>query len=315
MMAFTVPATSQDDLNALDYIPPGYFLGGWQATGNELLSYPVNMGYLLSDDLPLLYEFDCIWYATETYESGNDQMIIEIFEFPSASDVFGFYSLSYIEPPEPDAIVVMPNYQMPPPPQIDTVRHVTRGGTEWMEGYQDRFYFRITVQEEFLNQTGLHAGIYMLSNLPGQAIPANMVGILPGSDRIHGTERYIRGPVGLDLLIDTGGYDILGFDQYDYRGVVGQYRLGGGEYYLLFIAEYEDADTADAVADRLQGYFQDRDWETVMLGAMSDGTHPRGFSNEKHIAFWSVGDKLALLWDLSGLEELQSALGQMENQL
>jgi hypothetical protein len=307
------PATfAQDEENALDYLPPSQFIPGWEKSDNEYFSHANGAGFMLGDILPLLYEYDLVWYATDTYFKGADEMRIEIFEFPSASDAFGFYSVSYISEPDPADIYVEKPYDMPPASTLDTIRRISGPEHDILEGYQDRFYFRIDTTEELLDVSGIRAGTYLIASLPGQADPAAMIGILPATNRVHGTERYIRGPVGLNQLIDIGGEDILGFNEFDYKAVAAMYRLGGGEYYLEIIAEYEDAEIAGTALNELAGWFSNRDWDTVMVAPLESGIHPRAFSGEFTVAMWSEGPRLTLLWDLSDMETLGNALNQAE---
>jgi len=303
----TMSISAEDEKNALDYIPPSNFVGGWEANGNELLLHPNDAAFILGDDLPLLLEYDLVWFATETYGNYRDEITIEIYEFPSASDAYGFYGLSptpYAEKDDITGIVVQP-YGLPPTPKIDTIRNVA---DKFLEGCKDRFYFRIV--QENMSEDLYEIGVYMLARFPGSSTPADIIGVLPVDDRVMGTERYIRGPVGLDLLLQWNGDDVFGFDEFDWKAASGEYRLGGGEYCLLVVAEYEDADSCSSATELLQGYFQDHDWETVILSPLENGAHPRGFSRDTCAAFWPDGNHLVLLWDLTDLEALSAALSQ-----
>lgn len=305
LLLIALPVRSDDENNALDYLPGHHFVGGWQATDNAILLHPEEAAYLLGSDYRLLLEYDLVWYASETYTKYGEELMIEIFEFESQNDAFGFYGLSPIPYTEPDSHtgILVETYGQPPPVKIDTIREV---GDDFLEGFQGRFYFRL--RQPDLPEELLTVGTYLLASLPGSGIPADMVSILPAADRVMGTERYLRGPIGLNLLMDWYGDDVLGFDEYEWKAVGAEYRLGGGEYYLLIIAEYEDNDTADIVSSRLLDYFRDEDFETIMVSSTPDGHHARAFQDEFCVAFWPVGDKLWLLWDLTGTDELMSAL-------
>jgi len=297
----------EDDLNALDYLPEDNFTSGWEATGNEMLLHPEETVYILDDAAFLAMEFDLVWYATETYSNFVDELTIEIFEFPTTGDAYGFYSLSpvpYIEPDQETGIVVEP-YGLPPAPKIDTIRVVEN---EFLEGYKDRFYFR--VHQEEVPDSLLQVGLHMLANLPGYATPSEMIGILPANERVMGSERYIRGMVGLDLLMQWHGEDYLGFEEYDVRAVGAEYRLGSGEYYLYVMAEYEDTETAEGALLDLVEYFEYWNWDTVILPPMDSGPHPRGYSNEKFAAFWQNDNFIHLVWDVTDVSHLRTAVGQ-----
>ncbi len=313
MIVYPVAALAdEDEKNALDYLPSSNFISGWEATGNEFIARPVRAGYLIADDIPLLMEFDCLWYATETYSLGNDEMTIEIFEFSSGSDAFGYYTLSYLNTGyvHPDDAVEVKPYDPPPFAEIDTLRHNVFMGIEKFEAYKDRFYFRISVTEENLPQSGIRAGLYLLARLPGTASPSNMIGILPVDNLVRGTERYIRGPVGLGYILGAQEDDLFGFDEYEWKAVAGEYRLGGGEYYLRIIAEYEDYETCNAVESQLIDYFQDNGWETVIYACPLSSIRPIAFRDDFYIAFWSSGTNLTLIWDLTDMEALDSAVMQ-----
>ncbi len=301
----------EDELNALDYIPPSRFVGAWTATGNEVLLRPREAGYLLGDNLPLLLEYEPVWFASEIYALGEDEMTVEIFQFPSATDAFGFYSVSNVAFADlnPAPSVVHKPYDPPPSTQLETIRLI---GDEFMEGHQDRFYFRIHTVESELALSGLRAALYLVNALPGSSVPAR-VAMLPGDSLVRGSERYIRGPEGLDLLTQWTGEDFLGFDDYTWEAAAGQIRLGSGEYYLLIIAEYEDADICRIAGDRLQRCFEEERWETVIVSPMRSGIHPRAFSDETYSSFWTEGKHLHLLWDLSSRSKLTSAISQYDS--
>ncbi|MCX6646099.1 MAG: hypothetical protein NTY09_07065 [bacterium] len=303
MVAF--PAYSDDEKNAMDYLPPTHFVSSWEATQNEVLLHPDDAAYLLGSDYNLFLEYDPVWYASNIYTNFGDELTIEIFEFGSQNDAYGFYGLSPIPYAEPDIRtgITVESYGTPPPTKIDSIRQV---GTDFLEGFRGRFYFRI--RQPDLPETLLSVGTYLLGELPGSTLPAEMIGILPADDRVMGSERYIRGPIGLDLLLNWTGDDVLGFDEYDWKAVGAEYRLGGGEYYLLLIAQYQDSDTAEIASTRLLDYFQNKNFETIMTPATPDGFHPRAFKDESCAAFWPNGDKIWLLWDLSDTDDLMSAL-------
>ena len=305
LLLVAFPAMSDDEKNALDYLPTGHLFEGWVATDNALLLHPREAAYLLGSDYQLLLEYDPVWYANEIYSNFGDEMTIEIFEFESQNDAYGFYSLSPIPYTdlEPSPGVVVEPYGAPPPTKIESLRQL---GTDFMEGFKGRFYFRIYQPD--LPETLTSVGTWLLAELPGSTLQSEMVGILPLDERVMGTERYFRGPVGLDLLLSWTGEDVLGFNEYDWKAVGAEYRLGGGEYYLLIIAEYEDSDTASLASTRLLDYFQDSDFETIIAPATPDGHHPRAFQDDFCIAFWPDGDKLWFLWDLTDTDELMSAL-------
>lgn len=312
IIIFSGPSVvAEDELNALDYIPPNQFISGWVAAGNEVFDRPENLGWLLGDGLFLLLEYEPVWFATESYERGADLMTVEIYQFENVSDAFGFYSVSnaaFVEL-NPGPNEVNKPYDPPPASEFDTIRIING---EYIEGFQDTFYFRIQVIEEELHDTGIRAGLYMQGRLPGASIPAPMTGILPADNRVRGSERYLKGELGLDLLTAWTGYDFLGFREYDWKAVAAEYRVSSGYYYLLMITEYDDNDTAGIAADRLQDYFEDQYWETVMVPPMANGIHPRAFENESFAAFWSKGNQLWLIWDCGSQSKLTDAITQHE---
>jgi len=304
----TILQAQEEDSNALDFIPPSQFVSGWIAESDEILARPEDAGWLVGEDAWLLEEYECKWIASENYTRGDDQMSVEIYEFPSASDAFGFYSVSYIEPPDPEEIEVSAPYHSPPPAEIETIRQVTYDETQYLEAYKDRFYFRVIVSEDEFYQAGIRAALAVLSTLPGTAIPADMVSILPGDDLIRGTERYIRGPVGLSRVMGETGYDLFDFNTWDIKIAAGEYRAGESDFYFAVYAKFDESDGAETTALEMQDFFQDTDWETVMVGPLSCGIHPRVFQDEIYTAFWPNGESLVLLWDITDGEALSAAL-------
>ncbi|MFH1676097.1 MAG: hypothetical protein ABIC40_03645 [bacterium] len=303
-------AQAEDEgANALDYLPPSRFKAGWVASGNELFTDLRGAAFLLKGDIPLLREFGLRWYATETYTNFKGGITIEIFQFPSASDAFGYYALSpipYIEPsPSPD-IVVKP-YDLPPPADIDSLRLISN---EFIEGYKDKFYIRVKAENEDTRLDLMDVATYVLGSLPGMAIKADIVSVLPKDGLVMGTERYIKGPVGLNLLLSDLSIeeDPFGFDSYSPEAAAGEYRLGGGEYFLLVVFKYKDTDSCTAVASALQGFFTDMDWQTLIVPPMESGYHPRAFSEESVSAFWPAGSNLWFCYDLTNAEKLVLAL-------
>ena len=137
-----------------------------------------------------------------------------------------------------------------------------------------------------------------------------MISNLPSTNLVFGTEKYLRGPVGLGRLTGLGDKDIMGLGDSSAKAVAGEYRVGSGQYYLLVIAEYKDANTANAAQDKLMQYFQDQQWQTVMMQPMAKGQHPRGFSQKKFTAFWVSGSQLYWIWDCDSQAQLNAAMGQ-----
>jgi hypothetical protein len=238
-------------------------------------------------------------------------MVIEIYEFDSAADAYGYYQLSNVDftpaPSSPGAAVL--RYGLPPDPQFDTIRSI---GNSFLEGWKDRFYFRVKMEDNQLPNELLDVAIYLLGSFPGSSIPPDIIGILPQDDLVVGTERFIHGPTGLKMLLGWSGDDIFGFDEYTWEAAGGEYRLGGGEYYLLVGVKYDEEGAADSVVERLQGYFQDHGWQTVIVPPMSFGAHTRAFHNESFAAFWSHDNRLWLIWDASNQEKLLDALNRQD---
>lgn len=120
---------AQEDKNALDYLPGDNFITGWLTTGDAVLIPASEAGYAIGDELPLLLEYTPTYFASQTYmnHDNSKNMTIEIIEFPSAGDAYGYYQLSpiiYLKPhPEPD-VTVAP-YDLGPAPEIDTIRKST----------------------------------------------------------------------------------------------------------------------------------------------------------------------------------------------
>jgi len=309
-----IPSTQsfaqEDESNALDFIPPSQFVSGWEASGHEILAPPMRATWLLADDLDLLLEFDLQWYATETYTQGEDEMVVEIFEFKSTSDAFGFYNLSYIELPDPEAIEVEPPYGNPPLSNIETIRRVTYNNSEYLEAYQDKYYVRVKTKSEYLTVSGTKAALWILGRIPGFPGKADLLGILPTDNLVVGTERYILGPVGLDRIMPTNGYDLFGNNEYDWKAAAAEYRIGSGEYYLMVGVEYDDTDTAEAMVGSVSDYFTDGRYEPVLVRPFESGIIPHGYSGDNYLVIWSDGNYLWLIWDASDLDSLLAALGQ-----
>jgi len=304
------PARAQDEgANALDFLPPDHFKAGWVASGNEIFTDLAGAAFLLKNDIPLLKEFKLKWFATETYTDYEGGITIEIYQFPSASDAFGYYALSpipHIKPSISPDIVVKP-YDLPPPADVDSLRLISN---EFIEGFKDKFYIRIKAENEDTRADLMDIATYVLGSLPGMAVKADIVSVLPKDGLVMGTERYIKGPVGLNLLLSdlSIGEDPFGFDSYSPEAAAGEYRLGGGEYFLLVVFKYKDSDSCTAVANALQGFFSDMDWQTLIVPPMKSGYHPRAFSKESVSAFWPAGNNLWFCYDLSNAEKLTLAL-------
>jgi len=310
-LIFSASPARSEDKNALDYLPPDNFISGWEATGNEVFSHVGELGYLLGDDVDLLTEFNAIWYASETYSDFEKRLVIEIYEFDNVAGAYGYYQLANVnyipEPTTPGVEVV--RYGLPPQPQFDTIRTV---GTSFLEGWKDRFYFRVRSEDSELPDQFLNVAIFLLGSLPGNAIPPDIIGILPRNDLVIGTERYVRGPVGLEILLDSVRGDIFGVNERTWEAAAGEYRLGGGEYYLLVGVKYDENGAADSAVESMQEHFQNDGWQTVIVPAMSSGAHPRAFQKDFCMAFWSHDNKLWLVWDVSSQEKLLDALHQQD---
>jgi hypothetical protein len=311
-LIFSASPARSEDKNALDYLPPDNFISGWEATGNEVFAHAEDLGYLLGASVDLLTEFNAVWYASETYSNFEKRMVIEIYEFDSAADAYGYYQLSNVNnipaPTTPGVEVV--RYGLPPDTQFDTIRSI---GNSFLEGWKDRFYFRVKMEDNQFPDQLLNVAIYLLGSFPGSSIPPDIIGILPQDDLVVGTERFIHGPTGLSMLLGWSGDDIFGFDEYTWEAAGGEYRLGGGEYYLLVGVKYDEEGAADSAVESMQEHFQDDGWQTVIVPSMSSGAHPRAFQKDFCMAFWSHDNMLWLVWDVSSQEKLLDALHQQDS--
>ena len=151
---FTSPAVG-DDQNALDYMPPDNFMAGWVTSGDPLLASPRTVGYML-DNQPLLMEYDPLWFATQSYSNYEGEMTIDIIQFNSASDAFGYYQIS--------AGVSTAPYLTDPEIEFDTIRKINN---TFFDGYKDRFYFKISGEEGDWSNALLDVAIYLYGRLPG----------------------------------------------------------------------------------------------------------------------------------------------------
>jgi hypothetical protein len=299
------PASAADEKNALDFLPGDNFVSGWITTGNEVMASPRTMGSEFKDN-ELLLEYNPQWYASETYSKSDKHMTIEIYQFANTSDAWGYYQLSNIPVTnlKPSAGLTIAPYAVVPATIFDTIRKINN---DYLDGYKDRFYFKLETDNGDDPSELLDIAIFMLALFPGEANPASMISLLPDRNISGGTERYIRGPAGFSTLTGFSVDKIPAFKE-EWSGVAAEYRITGGVYYLLSIIEFEDSTHASTAVDNLQTYFQDKNWDTVIVPAMKNGTHPRAFSDKSFIAFWSDGKHLWLISDADNQNNLMSAL-------
>lgn len=300
---------SDNPKNALDYIPPDNFIGGWEANGDPIFVKPEKAGHFVSEPVEILKEFNAVWFASQLYSNYDSEMTIEIYEFATQSDAYGFYQIAPIlntAPPLSEGIKFKP-YAPPPKCEIDTIRFIAN---RYLEAFKGRFYFRVKSDPEKGLAPLIDIGLYMLASLPGSSVQADMLSYLPLKNLVRGSERYIKGPAALNLLLGLTDEDIFKIKENDACAVAGEYRLGGGEYYLLVIFKYKDFETTSSVADSLQKYFQEKKWKTEIIPPIKKGLNPRAFSNKTYIAFWPNNDLIYFIWDTSNREQLLKALKQ-----
>jgi hypothetical protein len=297
------------DKNALDYLPSDNFLFGWVATGDENMASPRTIGSMFKSD-PLLLEYNPQYYASETYSNSTEQMTIEIYEFDNSSDAWGYYQLNNIPLTDlkPSAGITIAPYSVAPATIFDTIHKINN---DFLDGYKDRFYFRLKRESGDDPSTLLDIGIYMLGHFPGDTNPATMVSLLPDSNISGGTERYIHGPIGFGILTGLTVDKIPTFKD-KWTAVAAQYRITSGVYYLLSIIEFENSAKATNAVEELQEYFQDQHWDTVMVPTMKNGAHPRGFSDKSFTAFWSDGSHVWMISDAKSQDRLLNAINQYD---
>ena len=226
--AIAAPPAAQADLAVL---PPDGFQGAWRRAGDARVYSGEELYQLIDGGAEIFYELGFERVTTQIYRSGDDEVGVELYRFKDPAAALGIY-LARCGAESPAAGL--------------TGRHTA--GRHQLLLVRERFFLvvdNLSGRAERANDLVTFAR-EIASRLPA-GHHVDLLDLLPRPRRVPGSERLIRGPLGLQTFIQLGEGDVLQLGS-RVTAVAARYKDedGDGSHYLL-LAPYPDEPAAARV--------------------------------------------------------------------
>jgi hypothetical protein len=219
--ATPAPPAAQADRALL---PPDGFQGAWTRSGDARVYSGQELYQLIDGGAEIFYELGFERATTQIYRAGDDEVGVELYRFKDPAAALGIY-------------LARCGAESPAAGLAD--RHTV--GRHQLLLVRERFFLvvdNLSGRAERANDLVTFAR-EIASRLPvGHDV--GLLDLLPRSRRVPGSERLIRGPLGLETFIQLGEGDVLQLGG-RVTAVAARYHDedGDGSHYLL-LAPYPD---------------------------------------------------------------------------
>ena len=220
-------------------IPDAGFSAGWAKSGPELIFREQDLFGHIDGGADLFLEFGFVALRIQNYESDGGEIGLEVYEMESPEAALGIY-LMKCGREQPLADEPLP------------VRHSwNRYQTTLLGGS------RFVQVNSFTGKRDLVPDMIALARACARALPAEREAdpfrSLPIRDLIPGSERIVRGPLGLESLLPFVSRDVL-LLQGEHFAIAGRYRGPDAEVFTRVIVEYGFLADAREVFDLLHDW-------------------------------------------------------------
>ena len=224
--------------SAQDILPPGGFVRGWEAAGRPRSFIEKDLFNHINGGAELFLEFGFVRLLVQPYAGGGkDELVLEVYEMTEPAAALGIYLMSAgRETPWPE----IPARNSSEEAQIVAVK--------------GRYFLKV---EHYDSGPGLRPAMIALARNVLSRIPdvplENPFAALAEDGRVAGSERLIRGPVGLQPYYSFGEGDILGLEGRTFA-FLADYRDGDDPPFTRLVADYPSPEAADGVLRNLRAH-------------------------------------------------------------
>jgi hypothetical protein len=219
IVAAVVCLVASRAVSAQDFLPPDNFVSGWEKSGPSRTFIRQDLFNHIDGGAELYLEFGFEKLRLQAYTNGQAEISLEVYEMTSPAAALGIY--------------LFQAGRESPWPEVKARNSSEDAQVAAMKG---RFFVRV-------------------NNFEAAAVPDEATDdpfrILPSDGRLSGTERLVRGPIGLQPYYTFGEGDILGLDGKIF-GVLADYKAADGSAYTRLLVDYGDEAAAAAAFSRLR---------------------------------------------------------------
>jgi hypothetical protein len=218
-----------------EILPPDGFLPGWHKGDPVRIFVGQDLFNHIDGGAELYLEFGFERLLVQPYTNGASELGLEVYEMKSPAAALGIY--------------LFQAGRESPWPELKA-----RNSSEEAQiaAFKGRFFVRLN---NFDNVPGAKPIMIALANALLSSVPdvplADPFRVLPEPGRIAGSERLIRGPVGLQPYYTFGEGDILGLDGRIFA-VLADYRDADGSTTTRLIVDYGDPAAAASALKNLR---------------------------------------------------------------
>jgi len=184
------PPAAQADLALL---PPDGFQGAWRRSGDARVYSGQELYQLIDGGAEIFYELGFERVTTQVYRSGDDEVGVELYRFKDPAAALGIYLARCGE-------------EAPAAGLAD--RHTA--GRHQLLLVRERFFL---VVDNLSGRAERAADLVTFAREIASRLPAghevHLLDLLPRPRRVPGSERLVRGPLGLQTFIQLGEGDVL----------------------------------------------------------------------------------------------------------
>jgi hypothetical protein len=216
LLAFAAPAASA--LASAPLLPPDGFLGAWKLAGPPKVYVGAQLYDYIDGGAEIFYELGFDRVTVQRYSAGADEIAVELYAMSDATAALGIY-LGKCGQETPAAGLA--DRHTAGRHQLMLVRERYFLVVDNLSGKRER----APILVDFANT--------IARGLPATQ-PGNPLSVLSSADLIKGSERIIRGPLGLQAFILLGEGDILQLGG-AVTAVAGRYREGADEHTLILV--------------------------------------------------------------------------------
>ncbi|MCX6566495.1 MAG: hypothetical protein NTW38_08780 [Candidatus Aminicenantes bacterium] len=220
---------------AQNILPPGGFVQGWEPGGPPHVFVEKDLFNHIDGGAELFLEFGFSKLFVQSYVGEKAELVLELYEMTEPAAALGIYLMNAgRETPWPE----IPARNSSEDAQIIAIK-----GRYFLK--VDNFEAGSALRPEMIALA--RTVLAQILDLPID----NPFSALPNSGRVTGSERLIRGPVGLQPFYSLGEGDVLELNGKIF-GVLADYQSGDGPPFSRLIVSYPSPDAAAGVLKNLR---------------------------------------------------------------
>lgn len=260
-LSSSLDAASKEIVDPGELLPPDFAIGQFQMDPPDWHTFGETGIYnYMNGAAEIFLEFGFDRGCAAEYEDNGKRLAVELFKMKSADAAYGLYTMSNYS--SEIAEKARSGYKINEKASSTSKKNLKSDyynlvGDVAIEFFKGNIYGRIAIDQEdrftlmsFTNR--------ILASIPKGASRPKALGYLPVIDRIHGSERYAAGIIGMNQILDLGRGDIWGHKS-GTQIVAAEYRISSGSYYSMTVIKYRSENIVKDRYNQLKDLFNN--WE------------------------------------------------------